>query len=289
MRLRTLPLTLACISLAAFLAVSKGVFSGGIFGFCMLTALLLQILSNLANDYGDAVHGADHHDRQGPLREVQSGNISKSEMKTAIVIAAVLSFVSGMIMLTMAKLSLEEYAVFIILGVLSIVAAVLYTNGKLPYGYVGLGDISVFIFFGLVGVYGSFYLLTGEGDLSILLPASASGLLATAVLNINNIRDIDSDKIAGKKSIPVRLGRASSARYHYLLLFIPVILCAIYVILNYRSGLQFLYLLTLPLLIKNASIVSGNTGAGQLDNALKQMALTTLLFLLLFGLGQILV
>ena len=284
MRLRTLPLTIAAIGLAGFLANADNAFAPSIFLLSLSTAILLQILSNLANDYGDSLHGADNVDREGPSREVQSGNISLTQMKRAIVICAALSLVSGILLLYMASLSLNVLLLFLVLGVASIIAAVLYTNGKLPYGYMGLGDVSVFIFFGLIGVVGAYYLQVNSLHWSIFLPASAFGLLAVAVLNINNIRDIKSDTIAGKRSIPVRIGREKAVLYHYFLLFMPVVMCIVYVMMNYQHYSQLLFVLATPLLVKNAITVGKNREAKQLDAALKQMAISTLVFILIFGL-----
>jgi len=283
MRLRTLPLTVACISLGGFLAAFEGLFSWPVLLLCLLTGILLQILSNLANDYGDAIHGADHDERQGPLREVQSGSITAGAMKNAIVITAVLSLLAGIGLLATAQLELKILLIFLLLGVICIFAAILYTNGTLPYGYIGLGDIAVYIFFGIVGAAGSAYLISGTFDWTYLLPASACGLLSVAVLNINNIRDISSDTLAGKRSIPVRIGRSRAVLYHKCLLLTAVGLAVAYVFVNYRHPYQFTFLLASPLLIWNARMVSQNTDAAALDGALRQMALSTLIFILLFG------
>jgi len=287
MRLRTLPLTIACIALGALLAASRSFFSWSIFLLSLSTALFLQILSNLANDYGDTVHGADHEDREGPLREVQSGKISLSQMRVAMAIFVALSLISGIVLLQSARLSSQTYLVFLGLGLIAIFAAVLYTNGKLPYGYIGLGDLSVFMFFGLLGVAGSYFLYHGPWSWDILLPASSCGLLSVAVLNINNIRDIESDKKAGKFSIPVRIGRSKAVLYHYSLLLLALILAVVFVIMNYQSPLQFLFLLTAPLLFINARAVRLQSLALKLDPYLKQMAITTLLFCLLFGISML--
>ena len=285
MRLRTLPLTVACISLAGLLAKSRGAFSLEVYIWALVTALLLQILSNLANDYGDAVHGADHEGREGPQREVQKGSITAKAMKNAIVISAVLSLISGLFLLFSADLDRTSFIAFIALGLFSIVAAVLYTNGTRPYGYIGLGDLSVFVFFGIVGVFASYYLISSEFYPAVLLPASASGLLAVAVLNINNIRDIESDRMAGKMSIPVRLGRPAAIKYHQILLLLAVGLFLYYAIIHYKQLTQLAFLLLTPLLIRNAIMVSRSVDAKVLDAALRQMALSALVFILGFGLS----
>jgi 1,4-dihydroxy-2-naphthoate polyprenyltransferase len=177
-------------------------------------------------------------------------------------------------------------ALFFGLGLLSIAAAIGYTVGKKPYGYIGLGDISVLIFFGLVGVMGSYYLFTHSVTWMEILPAISCGVFSIAVLNINNIRDIESDRSAGKLSIPVRIGKPKAVTYHWILLIIGLASAIVYTLLQYQSPLQFLFLITVPLFIKNGLSVQ-KLPSTELDPFLKQMALTTLLFVLLFGLGLI--
>ena len=170
------------------------------------------------------------------------------------------------------------------LGLLSILAAIGYTVGKKPYGYIGLGDISVLIFFGLVGVMGSFYLFTHELSGLEVLPALSCGLFSIAVLNVNNIRDIDSDRLAGKHSIPVRIGKKKASVYHWILLSGGLLSAVLYTLLDFRSPWQFLFLLATPLLVINGLAVHQKSSS-ELDPFLKQMALSTLFFVLLFGMG----
>ncbi len=228
-RLRTLPLALACIGMGGFLAASEGAFRWDIFGWCALTTILLQILSNLANDYGDSVHGADHAERKGPTRAVQTGAISAGQMRTALAIFVLLCLTSGItLLITAFGLNWHAFLFFFGLGLLSIVAAMAYTVGNKPYGYMGLGDLSVLIFFGLVGVLGSVYLFTQQVDPLQVLPALSCGLFSMGVLNINNIRDIESDRKAGKFSIPVRIGRKKAVRYHWFLLIGGLLTAVVY-------------------------------------------------------------
>ncbi len=286
-RLRTLPLALSSIAMGGFLAASKGKFNGLIFFLCCLTTILLQILSNLANDYGDSVNGADHDGRKGPMRAVQSGAISAKAMKNAVILFVILCLISGVSLLLVAfGLNYQLLFVFLGLGILSIIAAIAYTVGKRPYGYAGLGDISVLVFFGLVGVLGSNYLFTKEFSPSLILPALTCGLFSVGVLNINNVRDIESDKKAGKNSIPVRIGKRNAAIYHWILLIGGIICSLIYSIFTYHSAFQFLFLITTPLLIKIGLAVSKKPSS-ELDPYLKQMALSTLLFVIMFGIGQL--
>lgn len=284
-RLRTLPLALSSIGMGGFLASAKGQFNWVIFALCCLTTIFLQILSNLANDYGDSINGADHAGRKGPQRAVQSGAISMEQMKMAVVAAGVLSFSSGISLLFVSlRWNWTELLVFLGLGVLSIIAAIAYTVGKKPYGYAGLGDISVLIFFGLIGVMGSAYLMTKSLDWQQMLPALSCGLFSVAVLNINNIRDIESDKSAGKYSVPVRIGKKNAAIYHGFLLVGGMFSSIVYVALNFNSLWQLSFLLTFPILIKIIYAVS-HEPSEKLDPWLKRMALTTLLFVILFGVG----
>ncbi len=274
--------------MGAFLAAADGVFRWSVFGLCALTTILLQILSNLANDYGDSVHGADSDERTGPQRAVQSGAISQQVMKKALYLFGLLSFISGIGLLLVSFETLgEAFWVFIGFGILAIAAAITYTAGWRPYGYAGLGDLSVLIFFGGMAVLGSYYLFDQQLHIDLVLPALSTGLLSVGVLNVNNIRDIDSDKKAGKFSIPVRIGRSNAIIYHYFLLFSALACALVFVLLNYREPQQYLFLLSLPLFIKNAFAVRNNTSSATLDPYLKQLALSTLLFVLLFGVGQL--
>lgn len=287
-RLRTLPLALSSIAMGGFLAASVGAFQWNIFILCVTTTIFLQVLSNLANDYGDSIHGADSADRKGPTRAVQSGVISSRQMKTAMVIFVILCLASGISLLLISfGLNWNALLFFFGLGLLSIVAAIAYTVGKRPYGYIGLGDFSVLIFFGIVGVMGSYYLFTKSISWQEIFPALSCGLFSIGVLNINNIRDIESDRKAGKYSIPVRIGREKAVVYHWFLLIGGIACSLVYCFLTFHSPWQFLFLLTIPLFLKNGITVSRKPSS-ELDPYLKQMAMSTLLFVLLFGAGIIL-
>ncbi|ARK12329.1 1,4-dihydroxy-2-naphthoate polyprenyltransferase [Fibrivirga algicola] len=289
-RPRTLPLALASIILGSFLAASVGRFSWLTFTLAALTTIFLQILSNFANDYGDAVSGKDTPDRVGPRRAVATGDLTKEAMFKAILVTALLSLVSGVWLLIEATRESGAWLfwVFLILGLLCIAAAVAYTNGKRPYGYAGYGDIAVLVFFGWVGVLGTYFLHTQSLGTWLLLPASAVGFFATGVLNINNVRDIETDAKTGKHSIPVRLGRKRAVRYHWLLLISGMACALVYSLLTASDWSAYLYVLSFPLFVLNGRAVENHTNPAELNPRLGQLALSTLVFVLLFGLGVVL-
>lgn len=290
MRLRTLPLALSCIMLGSFLAAQKGVFNFNICILAVLTTIVLQVLSNFANDFGDGIKGTDNEERIGPERALQSGIISPSEMKAAVIVSSTLSLLLG-IWLIVEAFGVDQFwriSIFLILGLASIVAAVKYTMGKKAYGYSGFGDLFVFLFFGLVGVVGSYYLYTKYVDLLVFLPAISFGMLSAGVLNLNNMRDQESDLNAGKNTLVVKIGAKAAKKYHAFLLITPVVLCFLYNLLQYKNIYQFLFLLVVPVLLKSLLIVNKEDDLVKLDPLLKQLAITSMLFALLFGLGQVL-
>lgn len=284
LRLRTLPLALSSIFMGSFIAFQKSGFRWSILLLAAVTTTLLQILSNLANDYGDSINGADHDGRQGPVRAVQSGLIQASEMKIAVIIFSALSLISGLILLIIALEDIYKFLLFLGIGILAIIAAIAYTSGKKPYGYAGLGDISVFLFFGCVGVMGTYYLHTLTFDPSLWLPAASIGLLSTAVLNINNIRDIESDKVAGKLSIPVRIGKKAAQAYHWTLIVSALILLFVFIIIEQAYG-ALAFLLMAPSILKTGWAVGKFETPEKLDPYLKIMAFSTLFCVLFFGIG----
>lgn len=282
-RPRTLPLALSSIILGSFLAASNGSFEPKICVLAVLTTVTLQVLSNFANDYGDSKNGADSKERVGPKRAVQSGAISEKQMFTAIVICGLVSFLLGFSLIYSAfgGFNSKYFQIFLGIGLACILAAYFYTAGKRPYGYVGLGDISVFVFFGLVGVFGTYFLYTQSSESIILLPAFACGALATAVLNLNNIRDLESDKLAGKITIPVRIGRKNAIFYHWFLLITAMICTVVFLIIQNGS---WYYLLSFPLLILNGIQVGKSTNP---DPYLKTLALSSVFFSIVFGLSLV--
>tara|TARA_Y100000310_G_scaffold343254_1_gene450009 strand:+ start:6190 stop:7020 length:831 start_codon:yes stop_codon:yes gene_type:complete len=275
--------------MGAFTAGIDGYFDGVILTWSLITTLFLQILSNLANDYGDASSGVDGEQRTGPKRTVSSGLITKGQMKKALYVFSFLSLASGIYLIWLSfGHQWTKVLVFLVLGLGAIAAAIKYTVGKRPYGYVGLGDFFVLIFFGLVGVGGNYFLYANALDLLVVLPALSCGFLAVGVLNVNNIRDIESDKASGKSSIPVRIGRQKAILYHWFLIIGSVVTMLAYCVIKDLSVGAYLFLLVSPMLFFNARAVKIKTTSEGLDPYLKQLALTTLLFVLLFGIGELL-
>lgn len=267
--------------MAGFLAQSVFMFRWDVFGWSVLTTVLLQVLSNFANDYGDTKNGADSAERIGPVRAVQSGEISPKQMLSAILVTGAAAFLSGIYLLyvSFGGFSSLYFRIFLGLGLLALAAAYTYTAGKRPYGYMGLGDISVFLFFGLTGVIAGYFLYTLHFEWPLLLPGAACGALATGVLNINNIRDMESDKKAGKITIPVRLGRRKALVYHWLLLVVAMTTAAAYI--HLKNG-SWYYLLSFPLIFLNGIQVSKSANP---DPYLKTLALTSLVFVIVSGLS----
>ncbi len=287
-RLRTLPLALASIFAGSFLAKWQGSFRWEVLLLASLTTTFLQILSNLANDYGDSIHGADSSDRTGPIRAVQSGKISLQEMKRVMFFLGVLSLISGTLLIYISLQDWRYFLGFFALGIAAIWAAIRYTSGKNPYGYSGLGDIAVFIFFGLVGVSGTYFLHSLQADPLVILIALSLGSFSTAVLNINNIRDIDSDHLAGKLSIPVRIGRKNAIGYHWTLIGLGYVSLGFFIVLS-QTYLALLAFLVLPWMISISQGIQSASSAAEIDPYLKKMALSTLIWTLLFGFGLLLV
>ena len=222
-RLRTLPLSFSCILLSSSLVmINHIVLSYKVLFLALTTTLLLQIVSNFANDYGDAKKGADKN-RNGEERMVQSGKISKFQMKVAIVILSIITLIVGLYLIfSVFQTDIYKISIFLILGISSIIAAIKYTVGKSAYGYKAYGDLSVFIFFGMVGVIGSYYLFTKNFHWITIPGALFTGLMSCGVLNLNNMRDYENDIINNKITLVVKMGIHKSKKYHFLLLFLSI-------------------------------------------------------------------
>ncbi len=290
LRPKTLLLAFAAIIVGTALAWWQGYFDPLVALLALITAGLLQILSNLANDYGDAVKGSDKPDRLGPLRGMQKGVITQQEMKRALIITVVLICLSGLSLVAVACRTPADFVGFLVLGVLSIIAAITYTVGNRPYGYIGLGDISVLVFFGWLSVMGSWYLQAHTLIPALILPATACGLLATAVLNINNLRDINSDRENGKNTLVVRLGAVNARRYHACLLMGTLVCLALFNLLSLQSPWGWLFLLAAPVLVKQARYVMRQMEPAamrpMLERTVKAALLTNLLFVVGIFLSQ---
>ncbi len=299
-RLRTLPLSLSGILVGFALghhffksSPVQGVMADSgtsIFWLAILTTLGLQILSNFANDYGDGVKGTDNEDRIGPKRALQSGILSKKEMQFGIIMTAIFSFVSAILLIYVAFGSTNiGYSIFfLVLGLLAIAAAIKYTMGDTAYGYRGLGDIFVFIFFGLVSVIGCFFLYTKTVGLLPFFPAITIGLLSTAVLNLNNMRDHDNDKASHKNTIVVKMGVAKAKKYHYILIIGAMVSMLLFLKLTFQSYMNLLFLISFIPLILHLRTVVQIKESKNLDPELKKVALSTFVFSLLFSIGLLL-
>ena len=286
-RPRTVLLSFSGVLLGGFLAYKTGPSTGSgpwlCLLFCALTAVLLQVLSNLANDYGDFKKGTDGAKRVGPQREMQSGAITEQEMKRGLAFTAGLCLISGALLIfVFSGLTWQELAVFAALGIGAVLAALLYTLGKRPYGYRGLGDLYCFLFFGWVAVVGTFYLATKSLDISVLLPASAMGFISNAVLNINNMRDYENDKASGKNSLVVKLSMKKAFVYHCLLIGGAFVCLAVYLVLHQATWYSYLFLLLSILFIKDLIAIK-KTKPELLDPFLGRQVKHSFLLVVVYG------
>ena len=283
-RLRTLPLALSCILVGSGMAYGSPGFNWIIFSLAISTTLFLQILSNLANDYGDAEKGTDNENRIGPKRAIQSGKITSTQMKKGIIFLVILTLVSGISLIYNSNLGDNKIAHigFVLLGIVCIVSAIKYTAGKGAYGYKGLGDVFVFIFFGLVGVCGTYFLFTKEINLLQVLPGISIGLFSAAVLNLNNMRDIENDEASGKNTLVVKIGLKKAKIYHFSIILIGISTSIIFVLQSLSSPINFIFLISFIPLIIHLFKVFKNQIPANLDPELKKVALSTFLFSILF-------
>lgn len=277
-RLRTLPLALSCVFSGTAIALIEDRFHWSICILSVITTILLQVLSNFSNDLGDFKNGADNAGRIGPQRAVQSGAISAEQMKNAVIITALLALLTGVTLLYVSLYDTGYAAaaiVMLLLGIGSIGAAVKYTAGKNPYGYRGLGDVFVFLFFGLVGVIGAAFLQTKTLEWWYALPAVTIGLLSTMVLNLNNMRDRVNDQKSGKQTLVVRMG-GDNAKFYHLVLFIGALIAAI--TFNIQFEMKWAIML-LPFIVLALHIrkVMATRQEKDYDPELKKVALSTFL------------
>jgi len=284
-RLRTLPLSCSSVVLAAGLAALEGKFNRLIFALSVITAVLLQILSNFANDYGDAMKGTDGQGRVGPSRTVSSGSIHPQTMFRAILIMAALSLLSGIGLLWVScGTNPIRWGVFLGLGLASVAAAVFYTMGRHPYGYYGLGDLFVFVFFGLVAVGGSWALYDAPLSHMPGLPACAAGCFITAVININNIRDMDNDRACGKNTLALQLGEVPARVYHLSLIGTGLVCWGLWLTVSGLWQALPLLLGAAPL-VWSAAVVWRTRQPDVLDQQLKVTSLGTGFFHILMAIA----
>ena len=298
-RLRTLPLSVSGIIVGSILGNqlrynhsvlndAPSVLLSSTFWLAILTTMGFQILSNFANDYGDGIKGSDKN-RTGEARMVASGAITSMQMKTAMILTTIITLIIALLLIYVA-LGKENFGYSILffgLGIISITAAIKYTVGNSAYGYSGFGDVFVFLFFGLLSVVGSYFLFTKHINIAIFLPGISIGMLSTAVLNLNNLRDREEDKKNNKNTLVVKFGSDKAKKYHYFLIIGALASSLLYVFLDFKSLYQLIFLVSFVPLIKNIKTVAQNKVPAKLDSELKKVALSTFLFAVLFGIGQI--
>lgn len=283
-RLRTLPLSVSGILVGTALAAYQDVTNPLIFILALCTTVGFQITSNFANDYGDGVKGTDGDERIGPKRALQSGLLTVGQLKRGIVISIVINIVL-VIALVYVSFGFERLLLpllFLLLGVFAIWAAIKYTVGKSAYGYHGLGDVFVFVFFGLVSVLGSKFLYVQSISILSLLPAVAIGLLSVGVLNLNNLRDFKSDKTAGKNTLVVKMGFEKARYYHYFLLTLSFICLFLFIFTTNGTVLRYLCLIGYVPIVVHIRKVATSTNPAELDPELKKLALSTFFTALVF-------
>lgn len=282
-RPKTIPLSISGILVGSSFAIYQGFFDFIIFILAFITAVCFQVLSNFANDYGDGLKGTDDN-RIGPERVVASGLITLSQIKRAIIVTSVFSLgFSLTLIFYVFDDSLLNISIFVGLTMCSIIAAITYTIGKIPYGYYGFGDIFVFIFFGLISVIGSNFLYTKFFDHSLILLAIIMGLLCTAVLNINNIRDIDNDKNSSKHTIPAQIGFKYAKYYHYLLIGLSIFLLFIWIAeFDYTSNF-ILILFSFPILLRHIYKVFQTKFSPDFNPLLSELAISVFLVSILIS------
>lgn len=292
-RLRTLPLSLSAVAGGILLGIKNQTiqpFEGYncVLSFLiLLTAVLLQILSNFANDYGDAISGLDNANRIGPLRSLSQGNITRQQLKYAIILVTCLSMIIGGLAVVLAFYNdILILGGFILLGGLAVIAAITYTIG-LVYGYHGLGDVAVFVFFGLIAVIGSEFMMAHSISLFGIFFGALAGFMSVLVLNVNNLRDYENDKISGKNSIVVMLGVKGGKIYHAVLLTLSLLCLGVCLYCLYVNSLSLFiwiaFILALPLIKSSLFCVDKRHINADLDCMLKRTSLSSAL--INFGLG----
>ncbi len=283
-RPRTLPLSISGIIVGGALALKSDAFEWSVFLLALLATLGFQILSNYANDYGDGIKGTDNKDRVGPARAMQSGLLTAFHLKKAIVITSVIT-VLIVILLIYTAFGKDQFLLsllFLVLGLVAIISAIKYTVGETAYGYRGMGDLFVFIFFGLIGVAGCYFLFTQQLSFVQILPATTIGALSTMVLHLNNMRDRKEDQKVGKNTMAVILGKKKAVFYHTALFILSLSSWFTYIFMSLQNILEYLSLLAfVPVTIHLVKVYKTKSHP-ELDPELKKVALSTFLLALLF-------
>jgi 1,4-dihydroxy-2-naphthoate octaprenyltransferase len=283
-RPRTLPAAIAPVLVGTAAAVE---WAGrlprvGAFIAALVGSVFIQIGTNLANDYSDAKRGADTTDRLGPVRVTSAGLVTPKRVLTATWVAFAIAVACGIYLATVAGI------VIILIGAVSIAAGVLYTGGPRPYGYAGLGEVFVFLFFGLVAVNGSYYVQLEELDALPLGLSIAVGFLATAILVVNNVRDAETDRRAGKMTLAVRMGRSNAVNLYRMLVLGAYVVLPIALVAGEASAWPLLGLLSLPLAVKPLRAMASRTDGASLNAALAATGGLLGVFSLLVSVGLLL-
>jgi 1,4-dihydroxy-2-naphthoate octaprenyltransferase len=265
----------------------------------IVTALFIQIFSNFANDYGDSQKGTDNQHRVGPNRTVQSGEISPQQMKVGMIVLILLSLTTGIWLIAEGTKGLDSttFLLFLAFGVVALIAAYRYTAGSNPYGYAGFGDIAVFLFFGILPVAGTYFLNSHQLSAEIFLPALSIGFFSTGVLNLNNMRDEESDRKSNKNTLVVQKGGAWAKKYHFFLIISAMVLMLLFAVIfdfsyrdpnpeNFNFDIYFFLIAYIPL-VAHLKRVAKNKEPKLLDPELKKLALSTFLLSILLSLSLI--
>ncbi|MGK0250719.1 MAG: 1,4-dihydroxy-2-naphthoate octaprenyltransferase [Gammaproteobacteria bacterium] len=283
-RLRTLPLSVSGILMGSALALNDDLFQWDIFVLALVATLGFQVLSNFANDYGDGVKGTDNEDRVGPARAMQSGLMTPKDLIRGMIVVTIATL-AAVIVLIYVSFGIDQIGlslVFLGLGIAAMIAAVKYTVGNSAYGYKGLGDVFVFLFFGIVGVLGCYFLYTQQLYVIHVLPAITIGLLATVVLHLNNMRDREADQKVGKRTLAVILGKNSAVLYHGFLLGTAMLSWCVYLLSSKQLMSVYSTLIFLIPMCVHWGVVLKTKNHPLLDPELKKVALITFGLALLF-------
>ena len=281
-RPRTLPAAVAPVLVGTALAQTRGSIDLIAFAAAMLGALFIQVGTNLSNDYSDARRGADTEDRLGPVRVTAGGLVPPRQVLVATYLSFAAAVLCGIYLIAVAG------PVLLLIGAASILAGILYTGGPRPYGYEGLGEIFVFLFFGVVAVTGSYYVQRQDLPWEALVLAVPVGLLASAILVVNNVRDLDTDRRAGKRTLAVRLGRERTRTLYAVMLLAAYLTAGLPWLLGSLTAWLLLPWLTAPLAVRLQRTVRTHADGPTLNPALAGTGQLEFLFCVLLAVGLLL-